>query len=110
MDLRAPGAGGIHLGLDLGTSAVKVVALGGDAVLAASSAGFATDSTAPRQAEQHAADWLSATRAAFAALDAELTGAGHADWRRAGTFPTTCCRRSRSPVTCWRRCHRKAPN
>ena len=105
MDLRAPGAGGIHLGLDLGTSAVKVVALGGDAVLAASSAGFATDSTAPRQAEQHAADWLSATRAAFAALDAELTGAGHADWRRAvqaigltGQLPTLVCLGAGGPL------------
>ncbi len=105
MDPRAPGEAGIHLGLDLGTSAVKVVALSGEALIASASAPFPTDSAAPRQAEQHCADWLTAVREAFAALDADLTAAGHGDWRRAvqavgltGQLPTLVCLGPRGPL------------
>ena len=73
---------GIVVGLDLGTSAIKVVALGASLeVLGAASAGFATDTRDPHQAEQSCADWLSATTRAFAELDTLLTESVGANWR-----------------------------
>jgi xylulokinase len=105
MEPRAPVAGSIHLGLDLGTSAVKLVALKGNELVGAAGAPFPTDSTAPRQAEQHCADWLNATRAAFASLDKALAAAGLRDWRRdvqsvglTGQLPTLVCLGARGPL------------
>lgn len=69
------------LGLDLGTSAVKVVAVGTDAkVIATGAAPFPTFSDVPDQAEQDPADWLRAVGRAVADLDGEL-GPRRPDWR-----------------------------
>src|SRR6202795_1978350 len=71
----------LTLGIDLGTSAVKVVALGNDdAVMAQGAAGFATDSALPQQAEQQTADWLRAASGAMRALADDLKGSLGADW------------------------------
>lgn len=101
------------LGIDLGTSAVKVAAVevgetaprAGTAaeagtpgrVLGEGSADFATDSTLPHQAEQSTVDWLEATRRAMRALDGELRP-HDADWAKrvaaiglTGQLPTLVC-------------------
>ena len=86
------------LGIDLGTSAVKMLASAADLqILATGSAAFATLSEVPGQAEQDPDDWLSAVRAAICALDAALSGRTP-DWRRriaaiglAGQLPTLVC-------------------
>lgn len=89
---------GLTLGLDLGTSAVKVIALEGEAVVATGSAAFATRQDAEREASQDCGDWCDATARAFAALDASLTGAGRGGWQRTvgavgltGQLPTLVC-------------------
>ena len=70
------------LGLDLGTSAVKLVALNSaGSVIAASSAAFVTDCRLPNQAEQQCADWLSATAAAFRELAPPLAEVHGPGWR-----------------------------
>ncbi len=63
----------LTLGIDLGTSAVKVVALDAQGrVAGAGSGSFATITELPGQAEQMPADWLAALSQAMAALDAQL--------------------------------------
>ncbi|MBV8742469.1 MAG: hypothetical protein JOZ12_11845, partial [Sinobacteraceae bacterium] len=70
------------LGIDLGTSAVKVLASAVDVqILAAGSAAFATISEVAGQAEQQPSDWLAALRAAICALDTGLSPRTP-DWRR----------------------------
>jgi xylulokinase len=72
---ETPPRGPITLGLDLGTSAVKVVALGLDgAVRGEAAAGFPTLSALPGQAEQAPSDWLQAVSNAMRALDENLHG------------------------------------
>jgi xylulokinase len=100
------------LGIDLGTSAVKVAAVddgaarGGaasagqasaGAVVAEGSADFSTDSALPHQAEQSPADWLEATRRAMQALD-ETLRSRERDWPSrvgaiglTGQLPTLVC-------------------
>ena len=69
------------LGLDLGTSAVKVLAVGpGAAVLATGTAAFPTCSEVPDQAEQDPADWLRAVGRAVGEIDAALR-ARRPNWR-----------------------------
>ncbi len=69
------------LGLDLGTSAVKVLAVGRDVqVLATGTAAFPTFSEVPDQAEQDPAEWLRAVGRAVADLDAALRS-HRPDWR-----------------------------
>jgi len=96
----------LTLGLDLGTSAVKVVALGSEErVLGEGSMAFGTDSTLPRQAEQQTADWLQAAAGAMRALALELnTGVG-ADWAErvtaiglTGQLPTLVCLGEGAPL------------
>jgi xylulokinase len=96
----------LTLGIDLGTSAVKVVALGmNDAVMAEGAAGFATDSTLPRQAEQHTADWLRAASRAMHALAADLKGSLGTEWTEqvaaiglTGQLPTLVCLDDAKPL------------
>jgi xylulokinase len=85
----------LRLGIDLGTSAVKVVALdaAGD-VLASAEAAFPTRSDLPGQAEQDTGDWLAATAAAVSAIGRDL-GPG---WQQrvsaiglTGQLPTLVC-------------------
>ncbi len=95
------------LGIDLGTSAVKVavVPLAESAMWAAeSSADFPTHTTLPHQAEQSPADWLQATRQAMQALGAKLCALDPA-WPEhvvaiglTGQLPTLVCLGERGPL------------
>ena len=96
----------LTLGLDLGTSAVKVVALGSDdRVLGEGSMAFGTDSTLPHQAEQHPADWLRAAAGAMQVLAQGLNSGVGADWAGrvasiglTGQLPTLVCLGEREPL------------
>ena len=89
----------LTLGIDLGTSAVKVVALGfDDAVLGEAAAGFGTDSTLPQQAEQQTADWLRAASRAMHALAGDMKDGLGTQWTQqvaaiglTGQLPTLVC-------------------
>ncbi|MGO9991845.1 MAG: xylulokinase [Steroidobacteraceae bacterium] len=89
----------ITLGIDLGTSAVKVVAVGDDdGVMGEASASFVTRSELPLQAEQEPADWLHAVSSAMRTLDEGLTRKHGACWRQqveaiglTGQLPTLVC-------------------
>ena len=68
---------GLVLGIDLGTSAVKVAAVATEGaapgrLVGEGSADFVTDSSLPQQAEQSPSDWLEAARQAMSALDERL--------------------------------------
>jgi xylulokinase len=94
------------LGIDLGTSAVKVVAVGSDdQVLGEGSMGFGTDTTLPHQAEQQTADWLRAAAGAMHALARELNSSLGADWAErvtaiglTGQLPTLVCLGDEKPL------------
>jgi xylulokinase len=96
----------ITLGLDLGTSAVKVVAVGpDDNVAGEASAPCSTRSVLPRQAEQEPADWLDAVSVAMQGLDAQLTRSLGGGWRQqvaiiglTGQLPTLVCLSTTSPI------------
>jgi xylulokinase len=96
----------LTLGLDLGTSAVKVVALGpDDRVLGEGSKGFRTDSALPQQAEQQTADWLHAAAGAMRELALELNSGTGADWTErvvaiglTGQLPTLVCLGEAEPL------------
>jgi xylulokinase len=97
------------LGIDLGTSSVKVAAVGADAasrgaVLGEASADFETVSGLPHQAEQSPADWLQATRSAMSALGRTLR-LRDAGWPQrigaiglTGQLPTLVCLDERGPI------------
>src|SRR5208283_1902782 len=79
---NAPAMQPITLGVDLGTSAVKVVASGFDGEVLGEGAGaFRTSSTLPRQAEQEPSDWLNALSSAMRSLDETMRRARGASWR-----------------------------
>lgn len=64
---------GLTLGIDFGTSAVKVVALRGDGTVAAhASSGYETFKPAPDRAEQEPEDWWCALSTAAASVMAEI--------------------------------------
>ena len=64
---------GLTLGIDFGTSAVKVVALRGDGTVAAhASSGYETFKPAPDRAEQEPEDWWRALSTAAASAMAEI--------------------------------------
>src|SRR5258707_3194206 len=96
----------LTLGVDLRTSAVKVVALGADdAVMGEGVAGFGTDSSLPHQAEQQPTDWLRAASAAMHALADDLQGSLAGDWTEhvaaiglTGQLPTLVCLDDVKPV------------
>ena len=93
------------LGIDLGTSAVKVVAATALAgVVAAGSASYPTFNSLPEQAEQDPADWSEALYLAVAHLDRELQLRRPA-WRSqveaiglAGQLPTLVCLGADGPI------------
>jgi xylulokinase len=104
----APGAApstALTLGIDLGTSAVKITALGlDDASAGEASADFETMAPAPLAAEQSPADWIEALRAAMRHLAAELETRDR-DWRSriaaiglTGQLPTLVCLGKEGPV------------
>lgn len=92
----------LRLGIDLGTSAVKAVALDtAGAVLASGEAAFPTILDAPGQAEQETGEWLAAARSAVGAMGRQLGG----DWRAriggiglAGQLPTLVCLGPEAPL------------
>jgi xylulokinase len=96
----------LTLGVDLGTSAVKVVALRtDDSVMGEGAAGFGTDSTLPQQAEQQTADWLQAASRAMRALADDLKGSLGTDWSQqvaaiglTGQLPTLVCLGDAKPL------------
>lgn len=63
----------LTLGIDLGTSAIKVMALDAQGhIVAQAEASFATRCDEPKQAEQNPADWLQALGEAMGLLGAQL--------------------------------------
>jgi xylulokinase len=90
--------GDLTLGIDLGTSAIKVTALGlKDEPAGEASAAYETYSPAPLAAEQSPADWIEALRTAMRRL-AALLGAHDDDWAKriaaigvTGQLPTLVC-------------------
>jgi xylulokinase len=98
-------SGPLVLGIDLGTSAVKVALCGLDAsVLASGSAAFPTVCDEIDQAEQNPADWLNALRLAAAELDRTLLEPG-CRWRErvaavglTGQLPTLVCLGAQGPI------------
>jgi xylulokinase len=100
-----PPPAALALGIDLGTSAIKVVVQDGQGrVWASGSAGFPTTSALPGQAEQEPAHWLAALGQAMEGLDSALR-AQTPHWRSAvagiglaGQLPTLVCLGARGPV------------
>jgi xylulokinase len=103
----------ITLGLDLGTSAVKVVAVGvDDEILGEGAAAFPTTSTLPRQAEQEPSEWLNAVSNAMQSLGEILTPTRTDAWREevaaiglTGQLPTLVClgdERPLAPAITWK--------
>jgi xylulokinase len=96
----------LTLGVDLGTSAVKVVAMGiDDAVMGEGVAAFDTRSTLPDQAEQQTADWLRAASGAMRALAGDMQGNLGKDWTKqvaaiglTGQLPTLVCLDDAKPL------------
>ena len=93
---------GLRLGIDLGTSSVKVVLLTSDGrVLANGEAGYPTVSDLPGQAEQDPAEWLDALGAAVQKFGEAAPGG----WQEsvaavglAGQLPTLVCLGADGPV------------
>lgn len=96
----------LTLGVDLGTSAVKVVALAtDDAVVGEGAAGFDTDCSLPDQAEQQPTDWLGAASDAMHALASDLVGSLGRGWMEqvaaiglTGQLPTLVCLDEAGPL------------
>ncbi len=101
-----PSATQITLGLDLGTSAVKVVAVGfDDELIGEGAAGFPTTSTLPHQAEQEPSDWLLGVSSAMHVLGESMKRTQSADWRErvvaiglTGQLPTLVCLSHQGPM------------
>ncbi len=93
------------LGIDLGTSAIKVALLLANGQTQATGTGeFPTVSELPGQAEQDPAAWDAALRRALFDLDAAVVGP-HVQWREAvaaigltGQLPTLVCMGANGPV------------
>jgi xylulokinase len=96
----------LTLGVDLGTSAIKVVALAPDgAVMGEGAADISTHSEQPLQAEQQPADWLLAVRSAMRALSKGLQDSLGAKWAAqvaaiglTGQLPTLVCLGDTKPL------------
>jgi sugar (pentulose or hexulose) kinase len=96
----------LALGVDLGTSAVKVLALDATGKVTGEAQGhFATDSAAPQQAEQSPAAWLAALSAAMQDLGHSLSARFGEAWRRrvgaialTGQLPTLVCLGESEPL------------
>ncbi|HEV7137549.1 MAG TPA: FGGY family carbohydrate kinase [Steroidobacteraceae bacterium] len=98
-------SGPLVLGIDLGTSAVKVIAMGVDGTVAdVGSAAFTTIRDLPDQAEQDPAAWVAAVAEAVADLEVTLRGLDPG-WKArvaavgvAGQLPTLVCCDARGPL------------
>ena len=104
--------GPLTLGIDLGTSAVKVVAVACDsqpvgdvALIGEAAAGFPTMSTVALQAEQEPADWLRAISEAMRSLDESVSRSLGPNWTQrvgavglTGQLPTLVCIPQQGPV------------
>lgn len=96
----------LALGVDLGTSAVKVLAVDATGTVTGEAQGhFATLSALPQQAEQSPAAWLAALSAAMQDLGHSLTARFGEAWRRrvgaialTGQLPTLVCLGERDPL------------
>jgi xylulokinase len=96
----------LTLGIDLGTSAVKIVAVGSDGrPLAEGAADFETQQGLIAQAEQRPADWLTALYAAMRSLDAAMTHRQDTGWAErvgaiglTGQLPTLVCLSDDGPI------------
>lgn len=96
----------LTLGVDLGTSAVKVLALDAAGAVAGEAQGhFATLSEVPLQAMQNPADWLAALSSAMRDLGLSLSTRFGDGWRRrvaaialTGQLPTLVCLAEREPM------------
>ncbi len=96
----------LTLGVDLGTSSVKVVAMGLDDVLVGEgAASFGTHGALPLQAEQRTEDWLAAASSAMRGLANDLKGSLGADWTQqvaaiglTGQLPTLVCLGDTKPL------------
>ena len=103
---KASGTARLTLGVDLGTSAIKVVAMNLDgAMMGEGSATFSTHSALPQQAEQQPADWLRAASGAMRALADDMTGSLGPDWTDhvaaiglTGQLPTLVCLDEYTPL------------
>jgi len=92
-------ASALTLGIDLGTSAVKVVVLSSDShPIGEASVAFSTRSTLALQAEQDPADWLRAISAAMHALGESVVRGSGPGWIEliaavglTGQLPTLVC-------------------
>jgi len=99
-------ASALTLGIDLGTSAVKVVALSSDShPVGEASAAFSTRSTLALQAEQDPADWLRAVSAAMHTLGESVVRGSGPGWIEriaavglTGQLPTLVCLSERGPI------------
>lgn len=96
----------VALGIDLGTSSVKVVAIGfDDELIGEGAADFPTSGTLPHQAEQAPADWLHATSCAMRLLAQSVTRTQRAEWTQrigsiglTGQLPTLVCLADDGPL------------
>src|ERR1035438_8070851 len=101
---EAPQRHPMTLGIDLGTSAIKVVAVGRDgAVIGEAATNFPTSCSLPRQAEQAPSDWLQAVSSAMCTLGDNLHGTGGGLGQVAaigltGQLPTLVCLSADAPV------------
>jgi len=87
------------LGIDLGTSAIKLVAVSPQGrVLAAAREPYETIATAPGQAEQNYQHWLKALRAASVRIRARLRHAHIGGIALTGQMPTLVVLRKQKPV------------
>jgi len=94
------------LGIDLGTSAVKVVALAADgALVGESEASFSTLSALPLQAEQAPSDWIDALVRAMAVMHSSAGETLEPNWRErvaaiglTGQLPTLVCLGETTPI------------
>ncbi len=95
----------ITVGIDLGTSSIKVVALKNTAPIGEAVAPFPTLSELPHQAEQEPQDWLDSTSRAMHALNSEVTRQQGPRWTDqvsaiglTGQLPTLVCLSSHGPI------------
>lgn len=88
----------VILGIDLGTSAIKCVAMSASgAVVATTEAAFAVTRELPGQAEQNPLDWLAALEAAVNRLDADVA-ANVCAIGLTGQLPTLVCLQGERPL------------
>ncbi len=102
----APATQLITLGIDLGTSAAKVVVVGVDGeVIGEAAAGFPSAGLLPYQAEQESSDWLHAVASAMHSLGESMRRIRGSEWQErvaavglTGQLPTLVCLSDDRPI------------